>query len=575
KGDDLVLSSWTNATDSSEKTTLVADHAMSIYGYDASTGDLEIRNPWGTEAGQNWDTTFEVSLGTLLSDGDDITADNIGTNTLAPTVTSQTATQTWKAGQAVNFALAANTFTDPQGEALTYTATLANGQALPSWLTFNAATKTFTGTPPAGTGNLSIKVTATDAGGAATSETFNANIVAPAAPTVTSQTATQTWTMGKALSFALATNTFTDPQGEALTYTATLANGQALPSWLTFNAATKTFTGTPPAGTGNLSIKVTATDAGGAATSETFNANIVAPAAPTVTSQTATQTWTMGKALSFALATNTFTDPQGEALTYTATLANGQALPSWLTFNAATKTFTGTPPAGTGNLSIKVTATDAGGAATSETFNANIVAPAAPTVTSQTATQTWKAGQAVNFALAANTFTDPQGEALTYTATLANGQALPSWLTFNAATKTFTGTPPAGTGNLSIKVTATDAGGAATSETFNANIVAPAAPTVTSQTATQTWTMGKALSFALATNTFTDPQGEALTYTATLANGQALPSWLTFNAATKTFTGTPPAGTGNLSIKVTATDAGGAATSETFNANIVAPAAPT
>ncbi|HXZ17604.1 MAG TPA: C2 family cysteine protease, partial [Roseiarcus sp.] len=80
-GDDLVLCSYTSATDSSGKTTLVGDHAMSIYGYDAATGMLEIRNPWGTEAGQTWDTTFEVSLKTLLSDGDTITADNAGTAT--------------------------------------------------------------------------------------------------------------------------------------------------------------------------------------------------------------------------------------------------------------------------------------------------------------------------------------------------------------------------------------------------------------------------------------------------------------------------------------------------------------
>jgi hypothetical protein len=79
--DDLVLSSWTNAKDSSGKTTLVADHAMSVYGYDAATGMVEIRNPWGTERGQSWDTTFEVSLNTLLTDGDTITADNVGAAT--------------------------------------------------------------------------------------------------------------------------------------------------------------------------------------------------------------------------------------------------------------------------------------------------------------------------------------------------------------------------------------------------------------------------------------------------------------------------------------------------------------
>jgi hypothetical protein len=77
-GDDLVLSSWTNARDSTGKVTLVASHAMSIYGYDAATGMLQVRNPWGSMTGQYWDTTFEVSLATLLADGDTITADNAG-----------------------------------------------------------------------------------------------------------------------------------------------------------------------------------------------------------------------------------------------------------------------------------------------------------------------------------------------------------------------------------------------------------------------------------------------------------------------------------------------------------------
>ena len=76
-GDDLVLSSFTNAADSSGRFTLVADHAMAVTGYDARTQMLEVYNPWGTAAGQSWDTTFEVSLNTLLSDGDTI---SIATN---------------------------------------------------------------------------------------------------------------------------------------------------------------------------------------------------------------------------------------------------------------------------------------------------------------------------------------------------------------------------------------------------------------------------------------------------------------------------------------------------------------
>jgi hypothetical protein len=118
---------------------------------------------------------------------------------------------------------------------------------------------------------------------------------------------------------------------------------RALPSWLTFNAATGNFSGKVPAGASTLSLKVSATDTYGLSASEIFT-----------------------------LAQNTFTDPQGEVLTYAVSQANGAALPSWLKFNATTDTFTGTSPTTATALSLKVTATDAGGALASETFGVTI-----------------------------------------------------------------------------------------------------------------------------------------------------------------------------------------------------------
>ena len=53
---------------------------------------------------------------------------------------------------------------------------------------------------------------------------------------------------------------------------------------------------------------------------------------------------------------------------------------------------------------------------------------------------------------------------------------------------------------------------------------------------------------------FTDPDGDTLTYHATLADGSALPVWLTFAGATGTFSGTPPPGTEPIMLTVTATD---------------------
>jgi Calpain family cysteine protease/Putative Ig domain len=468
KGDDLILSSWTNATDAVGKTTLVASHAMSIYGYDSATGNLQIRNPWGTAGGQYWDTTFEVSLATLLADGDTITVDNVGaaTTVAAPILLAQTASQMWAAGQKISFTLPSGTFIDPQGQALTYSAKTSTGAALPSWLTFNATTATFTGTVPNGMTAFGLTVTATDTSGLSVSETFN--ITPPAAPILVAQTATTTETAGAKFTYTLASNTFTDPNGSALTLSATLSNGTALPSWLTFNAATATFSGTAPSTVGLTSVAVKATDAYGLSVTDTFSFSSVAPKAPILVSQTAGVSVTTGKAFSYTVAAGTFTDPNGSALTYSATLSNGTALPSWLTFNAATDTFSGTPTtAGTTTVSLKVT--DTYGLSVTENFSFTAAAPSGPVLANQTANQTWTLGQSVSFALAANTFTDTK--AMTYSAFqyLNPGDVLATgWLRFNAATDTFSGTVAANeSGILHLGVTATDSTGAKVTDYFD------------------------------------------------------------------------------------------------------------
>ncbi len=97
--------------------------------------------------------------------------------------------------------------------------------------------------------------------------------------------------------------------------------------------------------------------------------------------QTAGQNAVVGSAFSVTLPAGTFTDVDaGDTLAYMATAANGSALPPWLTFNASTRTFSGTPTsANTGTVSIKTTATDLGGLATSETFNIAVTTSPATT----------------------------------------------------------------------------------------------------------------------------------------------------------------------------------------------------
>jgi hypothetical protein len=386
---------------------------------------------------------------------------------------------------------------------------------------------------------------------------------APEPPVLETQTPNQTWLGGRSITLALPAGTFQDPQNETLTYTAMLSDGQALPSWLTFNAMTDTFSGTAPLTAETLTIKVTATDTSGLSASENFSATVIG--APIVSDPTQSQNWSEGKAFSLTLPANTFTDPQNQALTYTATQENGQALPSWLLFNATTDSFSGTAPTTSESLDIKVTATDTSGLSASDIFAVNVGASGV-VLTTQTPNQTWAEGSLVLLGLPEDTFTDEANERLTYTATLANGQALPNWLWFNPMSDSFIGIVPDSAQTLDIKVTATDTSGMSASDTFQ--VAVQGAPEVTDPTPNQTWTEGSAFSLALPANTFTDPQGESLTYTATQADGQALPSWLQFNAATDTFSGTAPATEQTLDIKVTATDTSGLSVSEDFSATV-------
>ena len=134
-GDDVILSSYTNAKDSTGKTTLVASHAMSIYGYNSANGMLQVRNPWGSAAGQYWQTTFEVSLATLLAAGDTITIDNVcdAKKLAASTTTSSSGLKLVSdvsdlSGAASGFVQAIASLTDGGASNVAFTQSLASQQ---------------------------------------------------------------------------------------------------------------------------------------------------------------------------------------------------------------------------------------------------------------------------------------------------------------------------------------------------------------------------------------------------------------------------------------------------------------
>jgi Ca2+-binding RTX toxin-like protein len=288
------------------------------------------------------------------------------------------------------------------------------------------------------------------------------------------------------------------------------------------------------------------------------------------------QTTLEDEVFSFTIPADTFADPDlGDILICSATLADGTALPSWLTFDLMTMTFSGTPTNDdVGTLSLKVTATDNAGARVSSDFNITVEnVNDAPTVANPIIDQTTMEDAVFNFTIPGNTFADVDvGDTLTYSATLADGTALPSWLTFDLMTMTFSGTPTNDdVGTLSLKVTATDNAGARVSSDFNITVEnVNDAPFVVNPIADQSTLEDSLFSFTIPGNTFADIDvGDTLTYSATLSDGTALPAWLTFDPEAMTFSGTPTSdNVGTLSLRVTATDAAGASISDDFDITI-------
>jgi len=169
--------------------------------------------------------------------------------------------------------------------------------------------------------------------------------------------------------------------------------------------------------------------------------------------------------------TGAFTDADtADVLKYTATLESGAALPSWLTFNGLTKSFTGTPTNDhVGDLSIKITAIDPAGNTASDVFKLTVtnVNDAPQLVSGATTTAT-----AVEFATAsfdvAKAFKDIDvGDTLTYSA--ASGTSLPSGWTLSSA-GVLSGAAPVNStdsnATQTIKITATDKANASVTQDF-------------------------------------------------------------------------------------------------------------
>ena len=199
-GADIFVYKFSNAGDDTITDFVVGEDSVDvgqlIIGYENGVSNLS-DFVW-IEAGTNNDARLVIDSDGMGSNTDEVTItltdighggisiDDFVDGELVLSITNQdpqvgTTLQNQSSDEdtAVSFTLPSDAFSDADGDTLTLTATLADGSALPSWLTFTASTRTFSGTPPQDyNGTLSIKVSASDGqtGSTPATQTFSLTI---------------------------------------------------------------------------------------------------------------------------------------------------------------------------------------------------------------------------------------------------------------------------------------------------------------------------------------------------------------------------------------------------------------
>ncbi|WP_265990643.1 putative Ig domain-containing protein [Larkinella insperata] len=437
-------------------------------------------------------------------------------------------------------------------------------------------------------------------------------------PVVASALPDQNATLGRDFSFTFSATAFSDPNGDPLTYTATLGDNSALPAWLSFNASTRTFSGKPTSA-GNLTVKVTARDGQGGSVSDSFVINTSAPAntAP-VLAAIGNKTANIGQALTLT-AQASDSDAPAQTLTYSVSGPAGASI------NASTGAFSWTPTT-TGTFSLTIKATDSGSPALSaqRVFSVLVNPAITPGVRINAGGPAFQMADGRPFGADAN-FTgggtsnagnvpidNTVDDALyqterygnfSYNVPVSNGyynvilhfaetfgkvidgtasrkfhvdvEGVRRLTEYDIAQKAG-GTLKAVQETLGVNVTdgtltVVFSAGSAQNPKVNAIEVVAAtappnrAPVQTKRLPDQRATEWSTFSYVIDENTFRDPNEDPLTYTATLWDNSALPAWLSFDGATRRFRGMPPSNSPlSLIIRVTASDGRGGSVSDRF-----------
>ncbi|MGI9345364.1 MAG: putative Ig domain-containing protein [Gammaproteobacteria bacterium] len=563
---------------------------------DATTGAMEFA-PTSSSDIADYTVTATATTPASLSASDTFVLSVLSTQ--SPEVASDALTAHSVAVTAISTIDASAIFSDPEGLVLTY-ATAVSGQDFSSWISIDSSSGLITLAPTqaALAGNsYTLTVTATNASNLSTDHDITLSVSANTAPTVATTLAdvslsgtSQAYIInGFSSFFADAEEATRGADGEldvAVELTALNDAGDtddevldiAVISW--FTVAGDVITVAPSNNlVGTYRIKLTAEDSGGLTGEQAFDLEITfANVAPAVVANNdvsnSTYTIIVGASQEVDIS-GVFSDADGDALTLTADQSDGTALPAWVVFDAAELTVTAEPTssADIGDITVRLTASD-GTLSISTTFDITVLAAnMQPTLVSALSDQQVDEDSVLSTTSVKVNFSDPEGISLNLSAALSDGNALPSFITFTASTGVFRFAPTltSEADTYSIEVTASD-GALSVSDTFDLTVTAvDDTPIVAVVIADQSATEDATAETLDVSSNFSDEETSTLTLSAALANGNALPSFITFTASTGMFSFAPTLSSqaGTYSIEVTASD-GALSISDTFDLTVSA-----